>query len=687
MKAKVISQPNRAEGEPPRSTKYALPIALTFGSALLTQCVEASIVNKNISYVAQDIRVFSNETSDLSAQDKTLLQNYTTSASLLLNKLGEAGSLLFSPKDMSVYQYQGKNADGNTNNVEFAVNNISVNDQLSEQDTGKSIISFRNDNVAPTGEFDISTKSFLFDPQLPQTFIRTETTDHTVITVQGAELNKTVTPFMIIVLDKLPADVDINKALQDPELAREVTMINPVTGESIIIPQDQDVIATEQANSSPSLINMIGKIIEPSGVVQAQGSQSEAPTAIPPAPVEVAPGEFIPASQIVGYEARDTSGKLIYVQDTKGDWIKATHEVAAPVADWAGVNERLGTEFTINPDGTIAGVEGLNINMANGEATFNFDGKGTEVYHIGNIKVQEIDGVKRLLVAGYSWNAETTSWEVFNPGFPMESPEAQLGWFMEADVANGNWLRWHQRALVDLATQGGFVKPDGTADVESYMKDLFKDAFPPDKWLLSEISSSGSSDIDGDGKGDFAHLIRLRLNSSEFAEILANGEPFGKEHFPGRAGLSFSFLADADAAIISFEALNGDGSVTSLPAMIDAEHLWRKIIDNITGKEIKTTIFRRLASAFGIDPADTEGDNINSTSWMIWLSVSAYEDATFHPWLYGRNLQIFKDPESSERKTEAVNNGKIEQSASLELWGGGIAAVRLADKLVEPKSP
>ena len=174
-----------------------------------------------------------------------------------------------------------------------------------------------------------------------------------------------------------------------------------------------------------------------------------APTAIStptPAPVEVAPGEFIPASQIVGYEAHDANGKLIYTQDTNGAWIKVTHEVAVPAADWIGINERLGTDFAINANGTITGVEGLNINMANGEATFYFDSKETERYHIANIKVQEINGVKTLLVAGYAWNTESKSWEVFNPGFQIEDP-SQAGWFTEADTSNGNWLRFRQRDI------------------------------------------------------------------------------------------------------------------------------------------------------------------------------------------------------------------------------------------------
>ena len=291
MKAKVISQPNK-EGTPSRSSGYLVPIALSLLSTTLAQCVEAAVVNKNLLFSAEEIRIFSNESADLSVKDKVLLENYTVNASLLLNPLNEVGTLNFSPKDTNVYQYKGKSNDGAVNTVEFALTDVVVNDELGNQNSTKTpIISFRNDNVDPIkGEFDVSIKSFLFDTQLPGSVVRSETKDHTIITFQGADLNKKNTPFMIIVLDKLPADANINKALQDANLVKEVTIINSVTGESIDIPQNQDqVISTQQTSAPPSLVDLIGIIIEPSEVVQAQGlpTNTPEPTAIPVPMIEV----------------------------------------------------------------------------------------------------------------------------------------------------------------------------------------------------------------------------------------------------------------------------------------------------------------------------------------------------------------------------------------------------------------
>lgn len=360
--------------------------------------------------------------------------------------------------------------------------------------------------------------------------------------------------------------------------------------------------------------------IFPTDIVNTQTpSPTESPTAQPtPVPIEVAPGEFIPTSQIEGYIARDTNGKLIYVEDINGKWIKAGHEVVvtpATAEDWASVSERLGTEFTINPDGTIAGIEGLNINMTNGEAIFNFDGKGTEVYHIGNIKVQEIDGVKTLLVAGYSWNPESKSWEVFNPGFPMESPEEQLGWFMEADVANGNWLRWDQRAKQDLAIKAGFVKPDGTADIQAFMADIFKNAYVPTEWIILTNEQS-NQDFNSDGKNDLMKFNRLWWKSDRpFPEQNVGGSfimtDLKKNEVPVQSGLTFSLLIDSKTGnknvLVSADILNGDATVTTVATMVDLKTFWwpeRKSGD---------ILFERLKAAFGLSKYTTWTE-----AYMIW---------------------------------------------------------------------
>ena len=57
----------------------------------------------------------------------------------------------------------------------------------------------------------------------------------------------------------------------------------------------------------------------------------------------------------------------------------------------------------------------------------------------------------------------------------MDSPKDELAWFNQANIANGNWLRWHQRVIEGLAKQNN-------EDAATYLKNLFADAVPPDAW-------------------------------------------------------------------------------------------------------------------------------------------------------------------------------------------------------------
>ena len=217
------------------------------------------------------------------------------------------------------------------------------------------------------------------------------------------------------------------------------------------------------------------------------------PSAIPPTPemkpsptpskVEINGGTY---TQKAGrdFEAFDSSGKLAYVRaatikGVPGEWIKFSHEVAFPTADWTGLPTNLGADYSLNQDKTgIVGVDGLTINNK-GEATVSVDGVTKETFSINDIHTvtkdingQPIKGI--LLVSGYAWNPETKSWDVYNPGFPMDVPKDELGWFNSADIANGNWLRWYQRATAKVDWKALFAKalhPDSWKFVESNMKD------------------------------------------------------------------------------------------------------------------------------------------------------------------------------------------------------------------------
>ena len=332
------------------------------------------------------------------------------------------------------------------------------------------------------------------------------------------------------------------------------------------------------------------------------------------------------------YETRDASGKLLYVEDIYSHQIKSSYEITVPPAtdsDWQDLNTRLGSGFSIawdgtNTNGTIAGVEGLNINK-NGEVIFNFNGKGPERYSIVNVKVQEINGVKRLLVAGYAWNGETKSWEVFNPGFPMESPEAQVGWFNEADVPNGNWLRWDQRAKQDLAINAGFVKPDGTADFQAFMADIFKNAYVPTEWIVLTNEQS-NQDFDYDGKNDLMKFNRLWWKSDRpFPEKNVGGSfimtHLKKSEVPVKSGLTFSLLIDSRTGeknvIISSDILNGDAerTVTTAATLVDLKTFWTE--------RKSDELFERLKAAFGLSKYSSWTE-----AYMIWPVTYVFPGAS-----------------------------------------------------------
>lgn len=375
-------------------------------------------------------------------------------------------------------------------------------------------------------------------------------------------------------------------------------------------------------------------------------------------------GEAPAAVTVKSYETRDASGKLVSTEDIYGNVINASYEIVVPPAtaeDWSNVNARLGAEFAVNPDGTITGVEGLNIDMANGKAVFNFDGKGIENYHIQNIKVQEINGEKRLLVAGYMWNGETASWEVFNPGFPMESPEAQLGWFTQADVPNGNWLRWHQRALEDLAKQNGFK------NAEEYLKELFKNAMVPDGWYAQETLID-DRDMNEDGTKDVIHNRKLVWTSGTYNSSLPadQKEIIKKDQFPWRGGLSFSFLADSDCVLVSFDVQNGDKSKTSMPTALDSV-LWTDFRDK--------GIFTRAALANGHewDSSMAETGPFNDTEgWVFGLVINSLPDATITNSMGESDLAITKEPVAAQRREETIVGSIIAPEAGLEIWGSAV---------------
>ncbi|MCJ7435879.1 MAG: hypothetical protein MUO77_20560, partial [Anaerolineales bacterium] len=269
---------------------------------------------------------------------------------------------------------------------------------------------------------------------------------------------------------------------------------------------------------------------------------TQVPPTASPTPSETPP-TAIPEKS---YETRDASGKLIAIEDIYGNSIKATHEVkvaSATAGDWTGVNERLGADFAINADGKIPDVDGITVDKENGKVAFSYDGQHTENYNIVNMKTQVIEGKTRIMIGSYWWNAEAKAWKAFYLNFPMsESPKDELGWVTEADISNGNQLRWDQRRLEDLAAKEGKT-------VEVYMKDLFAKAIRPIGY--------GAEVVNRPDVGGLVNEAALFFSSPNYDVGPRTMKSITKDQWPVRA-LGTSYLIGAKAVIFSLLFLNND---------------------------------------------------------------------------------------------------------------------------------
>ena len=403
---------------------------------------------------------------------------------------------------------------------------------------------------------------------------------------------------------------------------------------------------------------------------------TETSTSIPPPPsiapskpafttVEI-PGDTNIYTVAAGhaYEVRYGSGILAYVKDIYGNYIKVAREVQNP-SD-TGLLNRLGSNYVFNSDNTgITGVDRLRLDINKNTATLNIDGQGEESFSTGDIHVisKDINGqpIKpTLLVAGYSWNGETKTWEVYNPGFPMDSPKDELAWFNQADIANGNWLRWHQRVIEGLAKQNN-------EDAATYMKNLFAGVIIPDNWVTPRYTDKDFGGQKG-AISDFVTLDWMLNDQNQMTQILKFG--ITKEQQPMRGGLSYGYLVDSGVVVISLDVINGDKSTTSLPLIMD-DVSWTKH----RGDED----FTRTAYAAGKqwDPSMTKDTLSNilqlnvPETWLFSAIVLYYPDSTVSSEPLAINdLKIIEDPQGITRREATINGNIIEPQASLDMWGG-----------------
>jgi len=349
------------------------------------------------------------------------------------------------------------------------------------------------------------------------------------------------------------------------------------------------------------------------------------------------------------YEAFDTTGKLAYVKDTQGNWIKASYEKPMMIDSSTALTGRLGSDFALNSESNgITGVDGLKIDITKGRATSNIDGKGEETFSTADIHVvsKDVNGQPMkptLLLAGYAWNPETKKWDIYNPGFPMDVPKDELGWFNQADVANGNWLRWYQRA---------------TANVD--WNTLFANVMTPFRW---EVTNQPG-------------LIWPNwINDAyEANKINPRGKHYSKDIYPGHGGEAYGYLIDKNCVLISFDALNNNGvqtngevSVTHMPLIMD---------DSTWLEHRNDPNFSRIYYAAGKEPNGSVAKEVNIYSgnspdyWMFWPAM-AYPGQTQTGSGGQRDVTIINAENTSLLESEVSPNG-FDTDAPLNLWAGFI---------------
>ena len=370
---------------------------------------------------------------------------------------------------------------------------------------------------------------------------------------------------------------------------------------------------------------------------------------------------------VTGYEARYGSGVLAYVKDIYGNWIKTSYE--APSPSDSGLLDRLGSNYVFNSDNTgITGIDGLQLDINKNTATLNIDGRGEETFSTADIHVitKDINGnsINPTLVAmGYAYNPETKTWEVYNPGFPMDSPKDELAWFNQADISNGNWLRWHQRVIEGLAKQNN-------EDAATYLKNLFADAVTPSYWATDKRAKN----FNKEGAVDEIYLGWYVSDANFAKNSLDKGT--AKEQNPQRGGLSFAYLVDNDGVLISLDAENPDGTtIRSLPLYFDAM-LWSKLRNSGYFTRVAFAADRPFDST-SMTPDKTFADTNSPGRWFFDLVVSYLPDATITPVSPGtfntKDLILGQDPQSSTLREAAISTGSIDKFASLVPWPGIIS--------------
>ena len=121
-------------------------------------------------------------------------------------------------------------------------------------------------------------------------------------------------------------------------------------------------------------------------------------------------------------------------------------------------------------------------------------------------------------------------------------------------------------------------------------------------------------------------------------------------------------MIDSGCVIISYDALNGDGTTTSLPLIMD-DVLWTQYRNS--------TIFTRAALAGNVNRNPTMANettfpNSNeTTAWTFAPEAKSYPDENSTASFGQKDVAILKDPAGTSSRESSVNGNIINESASL----------------------
>lgn len=278
-------------------TPPVIAAGLTILVAPLIESCENLITHQGSSYTTQNRETFNNKTSGLQEREKNLIQSCIVASTVLvetnLNGPSKITGNTFAAVDTTLIKYGVQNeTTKEAGDFEVCVNNIQVADQFGGTNlVESSIMTFFDQDQKP--------KSYQHDPKM---LTRDDTGDHTMIGIQGKDVQGNEATIMIITVPKLSTNADLNLALRDFSNILEVELFNPTTKQRVIIPQQDPsqlpVGESEQASLNIPIMGLLGVVVNLDQVIipAATPTIAEAPATATVEATAIATATAIPAT-------------------------------------------------------------------------------------------------------------------------------------------------------------------------------------------------------------------------------------------------------------------------------------------------------------------------------------------------------------------------------------------------------